>query len=1031
MPQLQFALYRTLYAALDGVEIPPPETRRARALLTFLLLNPAPTTSRRAIAALFWPELDEERAASAIRQNLYLIRRWFQTHLGSTEMIVTNGASVSLQRTALHVDVLLLEDALTAQQTHQHRNPTSCSACLQLLEAALAQFRPFDLHREAFLEDSFEQWLDQRLGAVPGRFGQAAVQLIAAALRVGQLNDAERLARAWIAVDPFAEAAHRALAACLARNDRRAAALQHLRLFIRQFEQEFGTAPEPETLRLLTQLTLSAGELQRLDTYRAPAPPAPVIGRDSELARLEQLIAQPHVRLIALSGIGGIGKTSLALLAAHRFAAEFEHGALFVPLFGITDVDQAALAVAEAARVTLTGRDPLPKQLADALSERNLLLILDNLEQLPDSERLIDPLLQSAPQLLLLTTSRRPLDHLRQHVLALSGLALTPPTDDDDVAPPDVPTLFSDRSPLNHAPLPAAEQLFLQVAAQHLAATAVLDRTDVAAVCRTLAGHPLAISLAAHQLQHTDLARLRATLQHNQLAELAAAAGTEQRHRTIRFIIQESLAGVDSATATLLSAAALFSDAVSPAALVAVAQLPEPDAAAALQQARRSGLLEHSADSYHLHPLIRVAGPPADTEIQQRFAHYHLTLITTPELDFVSSAARDWAHSRRPVLRDLLHAVELALQHGLFIPVINAAFRLATLALMSGQQLIVIMHFQRVLPQLPAQPAATARDCRQRLAASALWLRLTTLDAATVLREAETLLADPAVSSGSLDWLLIRRCRTSALLYARHLDQAEADLADLEAVTAPAPPADVTSTPIELYQPLGLHGRLALYRGDYAGAAPLLRQAADQRGAVGDQRGQLSFLSELAESHFRNGDARTALAILDEAVTRARRADDRTSIATLLSNCGALRIELKEDFVRAEQELLEALELSRTLGLRLYRRSPLHGIIMLRYRHRDYSAMLAPCLEFLRLELQLGVRPIGLQVAILLAEALTSTRPLLAAELLDLVAHHRLADAALQTACSRQRAAIPVEFSRTAAPADVDAELHRLLAMLP
>ncbi len=207
-------------------------------------------------------------------------------------------------------------------------------------------------------------------------------------------------------------------------------------------------------------------------------------------------------------------------------------------------------------------------------------------------------------------------------------------------------------------------------------------------------------------------------------------------------------------------------------------------------------------------------------------------------------------------------------------------------------------------------------------------------------------------------------------------------------------------------------------------------RAADRRGAIGDQRGQIACLNDLAQAHYRAGSAQTALSILEEVKARARHAGDLSTLVVNLSSCGSLRLELGIDIDCAEQELLEALELSRQLGFRHYRRSPLHGIIKLRHHRRDDRTLLAPCLEFIRLELALGMRPIGLRVVALPAEKLMPERPLLAADLLELVSHHRLADPEVQARCTQLRADIPAGVNRTVSPDDPDTELGRLIDLI-
>jgi ATP-dependent Clp protease ATP-binding subunit ClpA len=123
--------------------------------------------------------------------------------------------------------------------------------------------------------------------------------------------------------------------------------------------------------------------LRTLDAYRnnLPLQPTPLIGREKEVAEVCDLLGGEATRLLTLTGPGGTGKTRLALQAAADLLEDFPDGTFFVPLATLTEAELFLPAVAETLGVQETGEQPLFETLKDYLSERRLLLVLDNFEQ--------------------------------------------------------------------------------------------------------------------------------------------------------------------------------------------------------------------------------------------------------------------------------------------------------------------------------------------------------------------------------------------------------------------------------------------------------------------------------------------------------------------------------------------------------------------------------------------------------------------------------------------------------------------------
>ena len=244
-----------------------------------------------------------------------------------------------------------------------------------------------------------------------------------------------------------------------------------------------------------------------------PVPATPLVGRVGNLERLCAAISAPDVRLLTLTGPGGVGKTRLALAAAASFSATSSYDVFFVALAAVRDAEVMWKTIAE----SLDAGGGEPRAVTEHLGDRQALLVLDNLEQLDGAAEVVAALLSAAPRVVVLATSRRPLHLQGEHELPVPPLEMPRDTGVPEVAGCE------------------AAQLFVQQAGMVRPGFAVTpdNAADIAAICRRLDGLPLAIELAASRVKLLAPRALLTRLDHS-LGLSGADLERPSRQQTLR-----------------------------------------------------------------------------------------------------------------------------------------------------------------------------------------------------------------------------------------------------------------------------------------------------------------------------------------------------------------------------------------------------------------------------------------------------------------------------------------------------------------
>jgi predicted ATPase/DNA-binding SARP family transcriptional activator len=487
-----------------------PPAGKTSALLYYLAYQRT-WVGRDELVYLLWPDSLEEKARQNLRQLLNSVRK------------LPYAQDLESEATRLRWQVVT--------DVHEFRNVLKAgqlSHATQLYEGEL-------LHGFRLPEaPEFERWLELERQELHQAWRKAVLTLANELGASGRHPQAVDLLERLHKVDPLDEEVLRRYLQVLQLNHQRARALEVFKTFQQSLADELGGEPERLTLQLVERIRQEEGLEVRLPEpappgyrppHHLPVPPTPFIGREEDQSKLSTLLSDSTCRLLTVAGPGGMGKTRLAIEAAQAQQGRFREGVHFVALASVSSPERIVFAVADAVGFSFFGPRAPSGQLLDYLQDKEMLLVLDNLEHLLSGVNYISDLLEHAPKVKVLATSRERLNLHAEWVFDLHGLSV----------PEEAGQAAQEHD---------AVRLFVQ-SATHARSDFTLDASTLPAVvriCQLVQGMPLAIELAATWLRALTLEDIMAEIERGCGIDLLETSTRDvpARHRSIRAVFDSS-----------------------------------------------------------------------------------------------------------------------------------------------------------------------------------------------------------------------------------------------------------------------------------------------------------------------------------------------------------------------------------------------------------------------------------------------------------------------------------------------------------
>lgn len=531
-----------LHLGHDSIPIDAWPRRTSVALFKFLVGQRGVLFSQDQLIDALFPNVDPDKASRNLRARISEVRKFLEPELkrGTDSAFIlrpAQGTYCFSDEVDLWVDVEVFGQHLKEAQALMEAQ--------QWVKAAQSFEQAIKLYRGPYLiEDRYEEWVLEPQQQLRERWLEALGQLASCQAHLGQFATAIQSCKKALEEDPTREDFY----AQLMRYHTYAGDAAKARTIYQACEKallELGLSPSTSTKSLLEQIEADAlPDPGRTIPHNLPTSLTRFVGRTDDLEAVKSRLTES--RLVTLTGLGGVGKTRLALKISHELVETFDDGAWWIDLASLEDPDLVVQTVAKVLGVRDAPGQPLLETLSDQLKPKRLLLVLDNCEHvLEASAQLAKTLLEACPQLNVLATSRDDLGLVGETQWAVGPLSLPELLDEA----PDIDVLKQFESVILFVERARAVKPNFQLSEE--------NAHSVAYLCHQLDGIPLALELAAARVKVLSVQKLVERLG-DSFGLLSGGRKAVPRQQTLRATIDWSYDPLADEEKTLLNRLSVF-----------------------------------------------------------------------------------------------------------------------------------------------------------------------------------------------------------------------------------------------------------------------------------------------------------------------------------------------------------------------------------------------------------------------------------------------------------------------------------------
>jgi len=547
---LHIQLFGALRLAVGDRPLPRPIRRQTERLLTCLLIYREIEQGREHLAYVLWPDSPEAEARAELRRHLHLLLKYLPSSTTDGGWILRDYKSVQWNpKVPLDLDVQTFETSVRRAKLLIGEDRTA-QAMAELTQAVA-------VYQADLLPEWEDDWVKQARQRLAALYVDALDRLSRLQEEGGELPSAIATLERLVSVQPLRDEPQGRLMQLYAQLGERGKALAQFEAYASTLRATLDIDPAPgleaqfiairDGTIVRTTPAMVADARQQGSPVAArnlPVPLSRFVGRAREMGEIRALAR--HHRLIVLIGVGGSGKTRLALEAAHELAGSFIDGTWWIELENLSDPSLIAPHIGSALGIRQEGNRSLTDIMAEYLRQRHAFLVIDNCEHLSFGvAEVVSGLLTRCPKVHVLATSRERLHIDGEVVVQVAAMSLPDQSDwvsIADLASADAVTLFVDRV---HGLWPGFTPTWAQLKV-------------IAGICRRVEGIPLAIELAAARASVLSLEEIETRLDRSSKLLRGVSRSRPDRHQSIEATIDWSFRLLSPFERTLLVRLAVF-----------------------------------------------------------------------------------------------------------------------------------------------------------------------------------------------------------------------------------------------------------------------------------------------------------------------------------------------------------------------------------------------------------------------------------------------------------------------------------------